>query len=182
MKVKNTLKKKISHRCCKKGCTVNNRDSPEGTRFFCVPTLRQPLKSAASRKSVLINHAGAKMVVPSSLGQNSEPKTMSQGTGRDRSVRKILEKALDQNMGLRENEDWVMCAQKMAELACPEKHRTELNSMVAAVANIPLKKGNVDDYVKDNKLFRVTPVTKTRTYNQKIYEPPVVQHGMRSGF
>ena len=221
--------KRISHRCCKKGCSHNNRDSPD-TRFFCVPMPRAPLKSNTPKKEALINHAGAvllrqeildrtisqrfnkkkkryyvcehhdfeevrkstavtlnngekfyvtyKLVVPSGAGPSTESKTMSRGTGRDRGVVKTLEKAFGEDKESGKDEGWAMCAQKMAEESCPDQHRMQLNPTVAVAANIPLQKGNADDFLLNDKLFRVSPVTKTKTRRRKVDGSPVVKPGM----
>eukprot|EP00984_Skeletonema_dohrnii_P013209 scaffold5459_cov86-Skeletonema_dohrnii-CCMP3373.AAC.2 len=125
-----------------------------------------------------------KLVVPSGAGPSTESKTLSRGTGRDRGVRKVLEtkkakdKAKAEEEGEEEGEDWAMCAQKMAEESCQDQHRIPLNPSVAAAADMPLQKGNADDFIRDGKLFRATTVTETKTYRRKADDLPVVRPGV----
>jgi len=119
-----------------------------------------------------------KLVVPSGAGPSTEPKTISRGMGRDRSVRKILHNTFGAEEESGKDGGWAMCAQKMAEESCPDQRRIPLNPSVAAAANIRLKKGNADEFLYEDKLFRATPVTETKNLRRKVDESPVVQPGM----
>ena len=119
-----------------------------------------------------------KLVVPSGAGPSPEPNTLSRGTGRDRGIKRMLDYTFGGDEESDKNEGWAMCAQKMAEESCTDQDRIPLNESVAEAANIKLKKGNADLFLCNNKLFRATPVTKTKTLRKKADDSPVVQPGM----
>ena len=74
--------------------------------------------------------------------------------------------------------NWAMCAQKMAEEACPDQHRIPLNPSVAAAADIPMTEGNASQFLIGKKLFRATPVTETKSNRSRANESTVVKPGM----
>mmetsp|Transcript_7228 Transcript_7228/g.14895 ORF Transcript_7228/g.14895 Transcript_7228/m.14895 type:complete len:374 (-) Transcript_7228:832-1953(-) len=122
-----------------------------------------------------------KLVVPVGAGPKStlsHPTTLSLGSGRDRSIRKRLEGKVDEDEE-EQIDEWALCVQQMSEQVVTEKDSTPINPAVAAAANIPLKKGNASEFIRDGKpFFHATPVTPTAAAKKrKTDQPPTVQPG-----
>ena len=90
-----------------------------------------------------------KLLAPSGAGPDNESKTISRGMGRDCEMRTMLLTAFHGNKDKTNYTEWAMCAQAMAEETYLDTVRV-LNTSVADVVNLHMKKGNANNFVDSN--------------------------------